>query len=193
MRNRWKLALAGLVVVVAALGTQGDLRAAPTGLTANISIAVGGSYTSTVDLMSTQATLAFGSHPVALAFGTGINQADRIFTDTRSVAAAEDLDVSGGALTDAFGNVFTIAKLKTLVVCAPTANTGNIILGGIANSVLFLSVATTTTTIKPGACFALTDPSAAGITVTNATADLIRVAPSAGTQVYDILIIGASA
>jgi hypothetical protein len=192
MRKRWMAALAGLVIM-AALGIQGDLRAAPTGLTANINIAVGGSYSSTVDLMTAQATLAFGSHPVSLSFGTGLNQADRVFTDTRSVAAAEDLDVSGGALTDAFGNVFTIAELKVLIVCAATANTGNVVLGGDAASVLFLDTAATTTTIKPGGCRVFTDPSAAGITVTNSTADIIQVAPSAGTQAYDILIIGSSA
>ena len=108
------------------------------------------------------------------------------------MAAAEDLDVSGGALTDAFGNVFTIAELKVLIVCADDANTGNIVLGGDAASILFLSVATTTTSIKPGGCFVFTDPSAAGTTVTATSADIIQVAPSAGTQAYDILVIGSS-
>jgi len=192
MKNRWKVALAGLLVIVAALGFQGDLRAAATGLTANINIAVGGSYTSTVDLMTSQATLAFGSHPVAFSFGTGINQANMLFTDTRSVAAPENLDLAAGGLLDAFGNTFTIVRMKTLIVCAAAANTGNIVLGGDAASVLFLSVATTTTSIKPGGCFVYTDPSAAGTTVTAATADIIQAAPSAGTQAYDILIIGAS-
>ena len=192
MKNRWKVALAGLIVIAAALGFQGDLRAAATGLTANINIGVGGSYSSTVDLMTSQATVAFGSHPVALTYGTGLNQADRMFTDTRSVAAAEDLDIAGGALADVFGTTFTLAELKVLIVCAPSANTGNIILGGDANSVPFLSVATTTVSVKPGGCFVYTDPSATGTTVTAATGDIIQVAPSAGTQAYDILIIGSS-
>lgn len=191
-KNRWKVALAGLLVIVAALSFQGDLRAAATGLTANVSIAVGGAYSNTVDLMTSQGTLAFGSHPVAFSFGTGLNQANMLFTDTRSTAASEDLDVSAGGLIDAFGNAFTIVRMKTLIVCTPTANTGNIVLGGDANSVPFLSTAATTVTIKPGACFVLTDPSAAGITVTNATGDVIQAAPSAGTQAYDILVIGAS-
>ena len=192
MKKRWTLALAGLLVIVAALGMQGDVNAAATGLTANISIGVGGSYTSTVDLMSSSATLQFGGHPVALTYGTGLNQSDRMFTDTRSVAAAEDLDVNAGGLTDAFGTTFTLAELKVLIVCAPAANTGNIILGGDANSVPFLSVATTTVSVKPGGCFMFTDPSASGTAVTGATGDIIQVAPSAGTQAYDILIIGSS-
>lgn len=192
MRNRWKLALAGLIVVGLALGFQGDLRAAASGLTANINIGVGGSYTSTVDLMSSQATLAFGSHPIALTYGTGLNQADRMFSDTRSIAAPEDLDVSGGALTDAFGTTFTIAELKVLIVCTPSTNTGNVVLFGDAASVPVLSAAATTVTLKPGACFVYEDPSAAGTTVTAATGDIIQAAPSAGTQVYDILIIGSS-
>ena len=40
MKKRWTLALAGLLVIVAALGMQGDVNAAATGLTANISIGV---------------------------------------------------------------------------------------------------------------------------------------------------------
>ena len=192
MRNRWKLALAGLIVVGLALGFQGDLRAAASGLTANINIGVGGSYSSTVDLMTSQATLAFGSHPIALTYGTGANQADRMFSDTRSISGAEDLDISGGALTDAFGTTFTIAELKVLIVCTPTTNTANVVLFGDAASVPVLNTAATTVTLKPGACFFYSDPSAAGTTVTNSTGDVIQAAPSAGTQAYDILIIGSS-
>jgi hypothetical protein len=191
MKNRWKVALAGLLVIVAALGFQGDLRAAATGLTANVTVTANGTYSSTVDLATAAAQFNL-SKTMALTFGGGASQSTLVFTDTRSTAIAEDLDVNAGALTDAFGNVFTLTDMKALVVCASSANTTNVLLGGDAASVPFLDTAATTTTIKPGGCRVFTDPSATGIVVTAATGDIIQVAPSAGTVAYDILIIGAA-
>ena len=190
MRKRWMVALAGLVIV-AALGTQGDLRAAPSGLTANVVISAGGTYSSTVDLAAAQSTFAL-ARTMALTFGGGASQANLVYTDTGSTAAAVDIDVNAGGLLDAFGNTFTIIDMKALVVCAAVANTTNVLLGGDAASVPFLDTAATTTTIKPGGCRVFTDPSATGIVVTAATGDIIQVAPSAGTVAYDILVIGAS-
>lgn len=191
MKQWKKMALAGLLVIVAALGMQGDLRAAATGLTANVVVSAGGTYSSTVDLATAQSTFALNKS-MALTFGGGANQSTLVFTDTRSTASAEDLDVNAGALTDAFGNTFTITDMKTLIVCASAANTTNVLLGGDAASVPFLDTAATTTTIKPGGCRVFTDPSATGIVVTAATGDIIQVAPSSGTVVYDIVVIGAA-
>ena len=187
-KTRILTGLALLVAFALALVGQGD---AATTLAATVRIQVTGGFDNALDLTNVQAPLSY-ANALAIANGTGLNQADMLFTDTRSIAAAEDLDVSGGALTTAFGAVYTIAELKVLVVCADSANTANVILGGDAASVLFLSVATTTVTLKPGACFVYTDPSAAGTTVTNSTADIIQAAPSAGTQVYSIIIMGSS-
>lgn len=193
MRNRLSLALMGLLVIVAALSFQvGDVRAAATGLTASINLAVGGTYSSTVDLLTSQAKISFPAKTLSLTFGTGANQADRLFTDTRSTSSAEDLDIVAGSLTDAFGTTFTLAELKVLIVCASSANTTNVVLGGDANSVPFLSTAATTVAIKPGGCFFLTDPSAGGVAVTADTGDIIQVAPSSGTVAYDIIIMGSS-
>lgn len=196
MRNRWMAALGALVIVLGALAMQGDVSAAATGLTATVSVAVGGTYTSTVDLLTSQATIAFPQNKLSITYGTGANQADRLWTDTRTIAASttEDLDIVAGGLTDAFGTTFTLAELKVLVVCASTANTNNVVLGGDANSVPFLSAATTTVSLKPGGCFVFTDPSAGGVAVTADTGDIIQVANSgAGTTVdYNIIMMGSS-
>lgn len=196
MRKRLLVALAGLLVIVAGLVMQGDARAQATGLTANINLGVGGSYARTVDLLTSNVSIAFPTKTVALTYGTGANQADRLFTDTRTLAASttEDLDVAAGALTDVFGTTFTLAELKVLIVCASSSNTNNVVLGGDASSVPFLSTAATTTAIKPGGCFTLTDPSASGIAVTAGTGDIVQVANSGGgTSVsYDIVMIGSS-
>jgi len=189
MKNRPLAMLAVLVsALVLALAMQGD---AATTLAATVRLQVTGGFDNALDLTNVQAPLSF-TNALAITNGTGAGQADVLFTDTRSVAAAEDLDVSGGTLTTAFGATFTIAELKALIVCADSANTGNVVLGGDSASVLFLSVATTTVTLKPSACFVYTDPSAGGTVVTATTADIIQVAPSAGTQTYSIIVMGSS-
>lgn len=188
-KTRRILTAIALLVAVALVLT--DAGHAATNLAATVRLTVTGSYDNALDLTNVQAPLSY-QNSVALTNGTGANQADKLFTDTRSVAAAEDLDVSGGSLTDAFGATFTIAELKVLIVCADTANTGNIVVGGDAASVPFLSTAATTISVKPGGCFVYTDPSAAGTAVTGTSADIIQVAPSSGTQAYSILIMGSS-
>ena len=188
-KNKILAGLAMLCALVLALAIQGD---AATTLAATVRIQVTGGFDSALDLTNVTAPLSY-TNALAIANGTGASQADVLFTDTRTTAIAEDLDVNAGALTTAFGATFTIAELKVLVVCADSANTTNVVLGGDAASVLFLSVATTTTAIKPGGCFVYTDPSAAGTVVTGTTADIIQVAPSAGTVTYTIIVMGSSA
>src|SRR5262245_32188080 len=58
--------------------------------------------------------------------GTGANQADRYFADTRPLAASgtEDLDLVG-SLTNLRGTV-TFAKLKAILVIADAGNTNNV-------------------------------------------------------------------
>lgn len=193
MKKRWMVALAGLVIGAALVA--GYVHAA-TGLSTNVNLAIGGSYSKTVDLMTSQVALAVPTKTVSLSFGTGANQVDKVWTDTRTIAASttEDLDFAAGGLTDAFGDAMTIAELKVLIVCASSSNTNNVVVGGDAASIPFLSTAATTTSVKPGGCFVLTDPSAAGIAVTATTGDIIQVANSgAGTTVsYDIIVMGSS-
>lgn len=191
MKNRWKVALAGLIVVLAGAGLY-----AATTLGATAVVSVSGSFVNDLDL-GTDPTYNFkGGTTLNLTNGTGANQADKVFADQRTIAASttEDLDVAAGGLTDSFGVAFTIAELKVLMVCASSANTNNVVLGGDANSVPFLSTAATTVSIKPGGCFMFTDPSAAGTAVTAGTGDIVQVANSgAGTTVtYDIIMLGSS-
>lgn len=192
MRKRLMLALAGLLVVVlASVGVY-----AATTLSTSVVFAVSGSHVSDLDLGSDPSYAFKGGTTITLTDGTGASQADMVFADQRTLSASstEDLDVSGGTLTDAFGQTFTIAELKVLMVCAASGNTNNVVLGGDANSVPFFADATDVVNIKPGGCFQLADPSAGGYTVTAATGDIIQVANSgAGTDVtYDIVIVGSS-
>lgn len=125
--------------------------------------------------------------------GTGANQANRAWHDTRTLTtgANEDLDFAGG-VTDAFGNAVTFAAIKAIYVFAKTANTTNLTISRPANGlVLFAASGDALAVLKPGGMFLYTDPSAAGLTVTASTGDLLNIANSAGASAsYDIVVIG---
>ena len=136
---------------------------------------------------------------VQLASGTGAGKADRVFSDTRTLAAsgAEDLDLAG-VLADAFGTTITMARVKGLFIAAAEENTNNVVIGADAtNPWATLLNATGTITLRPGAAcgFLAGDADATAYAITAGTGDLLQVANSAaGTPVtYSILIIGASA
>lgn len=167
------------------------------GLTSDIQMSVTGKHTGTLDLGTP--TLQFGlSAPISLASGTGANQADRVFTDTRTLAASanEDLDLAG-VLIDAFGQAITFVKIKAVIIKAAAGNTNNVrVTRPASNGFPLYLAAGDGEDVPPGGVIAKVAPGAAGWgTVTPATGDLINVANSgAGTSVtYDIVIIGTSA
>jgi len=134
----------------------------------------------------------------ALTSGTGANQADLVFTDQRTLAASttEDLDLNA-VLTDAFGDVITMARVKAIIVKAADGNTNNVEVGGAATNALinWVGDATDKIVVPPGGIFLLATNDATGFLVTPATGDVLKIGNSAGgTPVtYDIIIIGASA
>jgi len=145
----------------------------------------------TVGLASASATLETGIN-TPLASGTGANQADRVYSENdKSIAAAYDLDLSGGLL-DALGAAVVFAKVKAILVVADPANTGDILVGGDAAAFLFGSVVGDIIKVKPGGILFLYAPQAAGYAVTAATGDILQFAPSAGTQVFDLVVLGTS-
>lgn len=189
MRNRLLAAFAALLLVA-------GVAFATTSLTTTAIFGVSGTHVNDLDLGNDPSYSFKGGTTLSFADGTGASQADMVFADQRTVAASttEDIDVVAGGLVDAFGNTFTLAELKVLMVCASSSNTNNVVVGGDANSVPFFADATDIVNIKPGGCFQLADPSAGGYAVTADTGDIIQVANSgAGTGVtYDIVIVGSS-
>ncbi len=194
MRKRWTVGLAALAMI-AALGMQGDVRAV-TNLSASVRVSAGGVFANTIDLATVQAVLAFPTTAMVFTDGTGLDQADMVYTETRTIAASttEDIDLDAGGLLDAFGQTFTIAELKALIICAASANTNTVTILGDVNSVPILDTAATTLDLKPGGCFVFVDPSAAGVPVTAATGDILQVENTAGGTTVDlnILILGSS-
>lgn len=151
-----------------------------------------------IDLGTSKAPQSL-SRSMSLGSGTTAGNADRVFSDRRTLAASgtEDLDLAG-TLVDAFGAAITFARIKGIVIAAAAANTNNVVIGNAtSNAWATLLGATSTVTLRPGAFLAVgtgvADPT--GYAVTAGTADLLKILNSAaGTSVtYDIHIIGASA
>lgn len=168
-------------------------------LISDINVQVNGDYSSALDLVTAKATMV-KSYRTLMASGTAAGQADKIFSDTRTIAPSsnDDLDLAG-VLTDAFGVAITFVKVKALFVVAAAANANNVVIGGGASNPVstFMTGTTPAILVRPGATFALIAGSAdaTGYGVTAATADILRITNSgAGTSVtYDIIVIGTSA
>jgi hypothetical protein len=129
----------------------------------------------------------------ALASGTGASQADRIYSErAKSIAAPYSPDLSG-SLLDAFGAACIFARVKALIVMADAANTGDVRVGASgANAFLLGVVVADQVAVKPGGVLVLYAPLATGYPVTAGTGDILTFTPSAGTQVFDFSILGAS-
>jgi hypothetical protein len=186
-----------LVAVILASLTAGALGGAAyvrdtdaLAVTARVSGAFSGTESTSLD----QGTVSF---PAALSYtqtftsGTGNNAADRLWCDTRTSADA-DPDLAG-TLTGALGTV-TFATVKTIFITAPTANTGNLLVGGAGGSdfVNWVGDASDVIVVKPGGYFALS-VGGTGYAVTAGTGDILGIAASAGTATYSICVLGTSA
>src|SRR5258705_7008961 len=95
-------------------------------LTAKVTLSVTGQQTNPLDL-GTPAFPFSDALTVSLANGVAVGQADRVFTDQRTLVASatEDLDLAG-VLLDPWGALITFAKLKAIIIKAAIGNTNNI-------------------------------------------------------------------
>jgi hypothetical protein len=166
-------------------------------LTTKLRAGITASQTSPLDL----GTPAFSLSKIAtldLVSGTGVGAADRIFTDTRTIAASgtDDLDLAG-SLVDAFGATLTFVRVKGILVVAAAANTNNVVVGGAASNqfLTWVGSASDKVNVRPGGMLLLAATDATAYAVTAATGDLLRIAnSSSGTSVtYDVVIVGCSA
>jgi hypothetical protein len=166
-------------------------------LTANLTAKLAGTLTGTPDLGAASYAFNLGK-AIALATGTGADQADLIWTDTRTIAASgtDDLDLAG-SLTGMLGGTLTFARIRAIYVAAAVANTNNVVIGAAASNQFVgpFGASTHTAMVKPGGVFLAANRDTTGWAVTASTADLLRIANSgSGTGVtYDIAILGCSA
>lgn len=162
-------------------------------LTAQVALKIAADFVSTLDVGSATYPVNY-SATNNFANGTGADQANQIFTDTRtlSTSATENLDLAGG-LTDPFGATITFAKVKAILITAASANTNNVQVTRPASSGLVLFMAASDgIALTPGASFAAVFPNANGVAVTAGTGDLLTLTNSAGSTsvTYTVVIIG---
>lgn len=165
-------------------------------LTSSINLAVSATQTLALDLATASFPLT-KNYPVNLANGVAASQADRLFTDTRTLAASatENLDLAG-VLVDAFGATLTLVKVKAVIISAAAGNTNTVdVTRPATNGVALFTAVSSGVSLRPGGAFALVAPDLTGIAVVAGTGDLITVTNGgAGTAVtYDVVIIGTSA
>lgn len=135
---------------------------------------------------------------LALANGTGADQANNMFADERVLAASasESLDLAGG-ISNALGAVLAFDAIKGILIVADPTNTNNVVVGGAAANAFVgpFADATDKVVLGPGDAFLFTRRSAAGMVVTAGTGDLLQVANSgAGSAVtYRVILIGEAA
>lgn len=132
----------------------------------------------------------------SIAAGTGVGQADKVWSDTRVVTtgATDSLDFAG-TLTDAFGATVTFVKIRAILAIAALTNTTTLqALRPAANGLVLFGAASGSLAAVSfgGIIIAWSDPQA-GITVTPATGDLLSIVNSAGASAtYTIAVLGTS-
>lgn len=129
--------------------------------------------------------------------GAGSNEADRLWTATRSIAggANDDLDLNGGGLLDPFGNAVNFVELRAIYFKASPQNSGNIRVGGSASNRLagLFAGSTDYADLRPGAQFFSTFPAAGDLPVLAGTGDILRLSNlGSGANTYDAILIGTS-
>lgn len=157
-------------------------------LTAQILLQIAAVETSTADLSATVTTTNI-SRAISFATGTGANQAQLAWSDSRTVDGLGDDTPDLSALPDARGTVtFTAVKLIYI------RNTGTMPIVWDGNGDWDTGPQKTPDTssyeIPPGGIYLASNPSAAGWSVGAASEYLTIVNDNATAAAYDILLIG---
>lgn len=171
-----------------------------TTVTGSVSITVSASQKVDRDLGSATDTATLSAALSMIAGASGAGAVDRVFTDTRNLAASanEDLDLVGSALLDAYGVAASFAKIKVIAIKAAATNTNNVVVGAAAtNPWIGVLNATGTVQLRPGSTMVVVvgAADAVGYATVAATGDLLRIANGGGTTGvdYTIAVLGTVA
>lgn len=129
--------------------------------------------------------------------GVGYNEADLVFSDTRSLAASsnEDLDLVGG-FTDGLGNTVSPAKIKALIIENLNTDDQVLTIKAAASNGWAGFISTSGIYLGPGSSqcpgiYAQVAPK--GRSITGGTGDLLNVANASGnTCSYRITVVATS-
>jgi len=164
-------------------------------LTAKINILLNIVHTNDLDLGEPTDNIEL-TRGVSYTDGTGANQADVIWHDTRPLAdgASEEIaldGVGGNAVTDAFGTTLTLDILKGLYI-KNNSTDANLLIGGAAGTQLGLFAdGGDKLTLPPGGEFFISAPNATGIdTTTNCDLKIAHDGTGSSALTYDIVVVG---
>ena len=121
-------------------------------LSSRVSVSLEALLTSALDLTTVSSPVDIRQQ-YDLANGSGAGQANKIWTDRRTLAASasEDLDLAA-TLTDPFGATITFARIKALLIRAASGNANNVVVGGAAENgwTTWAGDATDKVIVRPG-------------------------------------------
>lgn len=139
------------------------------------------------------------SRSQAFTTGTGTNQADLLFHDSRTLAqgANEDIDLDSVLVPPVGGGTFDAAEIVGFGIKNLATVAGDYITvgGAVANPFInWVSAATDEVVVGPSGVILIWSP-IDGYAVTAATGDLLNVANGSGANAitYEIVIVGRSA
>ena len=159
-----------------------------TGLTGKTGANVFLEYSGAVEVGTPKVVVARFS-PISWTWGTGANQINCLFQDSRSTDdTGETIDMTTGQI-DCFGNVMSMTALKFFYIKNTHAT---LLLEILGNGDVDLLIATGTTDaieIPAGGEFYWSAPTAAGI-VTTANKKLFIACTTAATITYDLIMGG---
>ena len=162
-------------------------------LTTNIDLSLLAQYVDSGDLNPTRGVLSPKIED-ELATGTAANQANLVWYDRRTLAATSEQVDLAGVQREAFADVATFTKLKTLLIRNNQTTSGLTLTigGGTTNPIttIFGSTATNCTEVigPDGVC--LKHNPVDGFAVTAGSADTLKLDSGTNTVVYDIIAIG---
>lgn len=164
-------------------------------LTSKVTLGVTGYLSAALDLVTASAPLAY-EKSIALEDGSSADQANRIFSDERTLSgnASEDLDLAG-VLVDALGATITFARIRAVIIENLGTGSNQIIVGGAASNAWTgpFGASTHTVAVRAGGMLAMVNRDSTGWTVTAGTGDLLKIANSASGSVnYRIILIGCA-
>jgi hypothetical protein len=133
--------------------------------------------------------------------GTGVNQADQIFADQRTLnpSTNENINVAtfSGSL-DAVGGTLSLARIKMLLVQNLNGTEANNLTIGGAGAGAWTPLTNGSSSLKVsipgGGSFEVIAPGATGWAVGSSSGSLLNVAnvSSTGTTQYNLIVVGAS-
>ncbi len=168
-------------------------------LTANFLVRSQVTLSSVLDLVTSDSKIK-NTQEIDFTDGAGANKAEEAWSDTRSIAASttDSLDLSGTALTNAFGVDIAFTKIKAIMIKSAAANGSTLTITcptGDGVEGLFLALGDGML-LRPGGVFIIIAPDATGYPVSGTSPirdqlDIINNdSSSPGTASYDIIIVG---